>query len=1802
MKWSRVSLSCVVVFAACSDEAEVVPPSTPEVATVKTFEPQGETATRPIELWFDRPVVADAQVGRKNAGPAPLAIEPAVPGYWEWRAVDHLAYVPSEPFRASTNYEVQVLPKALSTPLGASTSYRFNTELFTLTAIEPFFGDDGSVRVNVVFTHAVKPNRVGEGTRFESSTGRALRATLETTEPGRVMAFALVDRPTAEEGTEIKVRVAGTLTAAVGGDPIGKEIVRTLAVEGAAALKVHDVSPSESGGRFTLWVRFSAQVDPAALVKVLRIDPPVKTHAVDGYYAVGLEGPFTPSTSYKIIIPRGLRGRNGVVLDAPVNRTIVFPDLSPSVRFSDGGNYLMKRGRQTLGVETVNVQRLTVSVDEVASNNLAHVIPRLAAAGACSGEWCGQERYNTESESYYWRWDLGTLGRNVFRGAVDVEGKRNQISTTHVPFDDVDVGDRRGVYRVRIYDETRGWIAAEKWLLATDLGITAKVGPSEIRANVVSLRTLKPVENVEVSFISRTNQHLGRATTNASGVAVMRYSARPKDPVSLLTAKRGKDFSYLALAGTALSTDDFDVGGASGSGTAYDAYIFSDRGVYRPGDRARLGVVVRTSSLRSPGVFPYSLEVRDPRWRVFSVSRLSTDKDGVRELTIDIPPDAPTGKYVVRALVAGQSAAMGRHELRVEAFMPDRLKVDVAARDSAPSLSAPVLFDVTSAYLFGPPAAGLAVSKQCRFREVPIVSQQFRSFPIAVPSENRGTRLDRVVAAGEGTLDDGGRGEASCAIELPEAPQRPVQVELRASVAERGGRAVTGMASVIAHAREHYVGVRRNGKTEYAEAGKDSALEVLVVDETGASRSGVPVTATFRRLQWKSILKLVSGRYRYVSQLSASEAGTAEVTSSAGVTALPFVAKSPGRYDVEVRTESGATSTAQFWVAGSGWNAWEMNKPDQVGLTLDREVYNVGGTANLMVRSPFEGRVYISIERDRVLWSRSFDLEGNTGTVALPVTDAMLPNAYVVVQVVRSARSVEKAAPLRAFGVVPLAVASDRHRLTVKIKSEDDIRPRSTLDVLLKVEGARGKARVLVAAVDEGILRITGHRSPDPLAHFSRKRRLDVRTHDLFDRVLPELEGRASSIVRTSGGDAAVRAKHLASVGVKRVEPVALWSGVVETSAEGWARAKLDVPQFAGQLRLMVVAIQGDRFGAADKPVTVADPIVLMPTLPRFVGPLDKFRVPVEVRNRMSQTASIQVALDAGGRLAVSGEASKSIELAAGAAAVVEFDVSADEVAGEAKITITASGGGERTSAVTNLMVRPASTAVSTGFTAAVRHNEPASYRIPRGYVPGTLTTRISVGGLPASSFGSSLQYLLRYPHGCAEQTTSRAFPLIYLGALAKAAAGDIVPSDGVDPLIDAAVHRLFSMQTADGALAYWPGGDRGYPWTSAYGAHFLVEAKRAGYAVDRANLSRLLDHLTRIARGAALTPYRNQEADIRSKAYALYVLSLAERPLSAELHHLSKDLAKVDAETRALVDGALLLAGDRRRATAFIGMQLPAVATGPTVGFASPTRVDALMLSVIADVDPSHRSVPELVKRVQASAKGGRWGNTQENAFALLALGKIGKRLGGKEFWGTVRVSGNEKKKFNRDRRGVVVHEGDDWAGETVDVTVTGMGTAFIGVEVTGVPAGLPEAASNGLDVSRTFHDREGAPVDPASLKHGDMIVVKVNVAAPLARVENVAVVDLLAAGLEVENPRLADDAVLPWMKDRTQPDYLDIRDDRLIFFASIDAKASATFYYYARAVTSGDFILPHVFAEAMYDPTVNARAGGGRVQVAAH
>jgi hypothetical protein len=1786
------ALAACLAFAACRD-AELDDGR----IGVLTFTPVGRVeTTQPIEVRFSAPVVEESAVGKRAGGPC-FSFAPPIEGEARWIATDVLQFVPKHAFAESTRYRARVLPSAANVAeLAGGVEVVFHTRMFGLLSVESFFepsGEGVTAKVNVELTHPVAPDAARAAIAFRHRTKGPIPARLDSAAPSSVMAFRLDAAPS----PELEITIGAELGAASGGEPIGKAIVRSLDVA-EDALRIESIEPIQEGTRLALQIRFTTDVDAAALSKKLDVSPKVELQAegaqraqranahgrseaqaswkelqlAEGYHSIIVRGPFAPRQRYTVAIGKGLVSRAGKTLLEAVSSPIDMPDLGAALRFPNEGMVLQRSGSRKLEVETINVEKLELEVVKIYENNLVHAIPLLDA------EWLP---------------DLSSMGRSVYTQTIHVDRRPNAPVRTSIAFDDFDTGGRRGLYLVLATDPEQRWVDDHQWVLATDLGITAKVGPEHLRVQVISLSSLEPVAGAEVILLSRTNATLATLKTDPSGVAVVRGSLGD-DALRLIAARSGNDFAYLPIGGrTEIPMTDFDVGGAGEVGASYEAYVYTDRGTHRPGDVVRAAVIVRDRSLGTPPPFPFRLELRDPSWRIARTFEGRAPIDGAQAFDVPIARDAPTGTWTLRALAAEEM--IGEASIRVEATMPDRIEVSVKPGEA--SIGKPVPFRVEASYLFGAKASGLSVSAACRFEER-------RFFDAAHASFTFGGRIDDGTAdvferreLGASALDADGKVDLSCAGDGL-ATQGPLAVSLVATVSEAGGRAVTRTGGVVLHPKAHYVGLRRGSDALYAEEGLDAKVEAVAVSPKGGAVSGVRVTGAIYEIGYRSILRLVDGRYRYVSHEDATKIGDVAIVTGSDPVAVPFVPPRAGRYRIEVGTPERSEAILELYASGSQSGGWSAALPDRVTMTADRGTFEVGQTAEIMVRAPFSGgRLFLTVERDRVLWQSITDMPSDTLVVKVPVTEAMSPNAFVVAQLVRRLESLEADAPARAIGALPLSVSSARHALSVAIDAPDHARPKTRVPIRITASGSARPVHVTLAAVDEGLLG-GGFESPDPFAFFTRHRRLSLTTHDLFGLILPE----GAPAKRASGGDA-FRDRHLDPYAARRVEPVVLWSGIVEAHA-GKAEIELDIPEYGGALRLMAVAFSGDRFGAATGEMKVSDPIVVMPTLPRFIGTLDRITVPIDLINTTDRPEDVVVELAAAGPIRGQKDPTAKVTLGAGERRTVAFELEADEVPGEATVRAIGRSSHGETVQSTILPIRPPGSAVTESATGIARFNKPLSLAIPGGFVPASVRARIEIGPSPAFHYGESLAYLLQYPHGCVEQTTARAFPLLYLEDLG-AAVGKDVPVEGTlrDHFVGGGIGRIFSMMDDRGGLSYWPGGSYGHPWATVFAAHFLVEARRAGFSVEAKSLDRLLSHTGGMAVGSS--GYR-APIDARTQAYALFVLTLAGRPNAGGLHFLADRILATeendvprDNEMRALVAGGLALAGLQARASEVLGQDITATAGGPRSGFFSSVRADALTLAILADTNPNHPSVPVLMDVLANRSSGGRWANTQENAYALLALGKIGRHLGDrKPYWGSVSIDGSVLKKF--DGTGPFVLEGGaEWMGKDIQISVTGAGKAFVGFRTTGVrSSALPPPSAHGIEIVRKLHRTDGAAIGP-SVRRGDLVVTVLEVHAADA-IDNVAVVDVLPAGLEIENPRLIEDPhSLPWLGPATPADFADVRDDRIVFYADLGKAETRRFYYTSRAVTAGRFTHPHAQAEAMYDPSLSAASGGGTLDV---
>ena len=771
------------------------------------------------------------------------------------------------------------------------------------------------------------------------------------------------------------------------------------------------------------------------------------------------------------------------------------------------------------------------------------------------------------------------------------------------------------------------------------------------------------------------------------------------------------------------------------------------------------------------------------------------------------------------------------------------------------------------------------------------------------------------------------------------------------------------------------------------------------------------------------------------------------------------------------------------------------------------------------------------------------------------------------------------------------------------------------------------------------------YRPPDPYGYFYQKRALEVQAYDVYPFLLPEL-GTSST-----GGDGYDLSRRTTPVPNRRVCLLAKWSGVLTADASGKVRYKLQIPQFSGAIRIMAVAYKGEAFGSAEHTMRVADPVVISTALPRFLSPGDTIDVPVTLTNttkyriiggiRISTSMHhsedplirIQTKDDLDPKKNDGGIYEEElrglrIDLAPNREQRVVFRVAAAHI-GNSRISMSARvrqiGAPQLNKSkqpsdpyqffheTIELPIRPASPLQKRTGAGVVAGGATQQLNLRTDFLPSSLRSQLVVSRSPMTEFAKDLRYLLQYPYGCLEQTVSAAFPQLYYGDLA-ATLGQKTGKSGKAGLfnpnyhVQEAIRKVEAQQMYNGSLSYWPGGDYDNWWATAYAAHFLLEAQQAGFDVNKNVLDRVLRYLQARVRkretetyniiqtGGVIQPVTLAKKEI---AYSLYVLALAGRPDAVGLNYYKANRKLLPEDSRYLLAAAFALSGNQRsyREALPTRFGVQSIAGRQLDGaFSSPIRDEALVLNALLAADPANAQVNVLARQLSRQVKQAGWLSTQERAFALLALGKLAKKNAGSTVTASLLADGKAIGNFSGKDLTV-----SNVANRQLALRTSGQGSLYYFWETEGIsPTGQVREEDAYLQVRRQFLNRTGQPVGSTSFRQNDLVVVKITIqsAESAGEVKNVAITDLLPAGLEIENPRIGAVRDITWATDAAQPDYLDVRDDRINLFTTVTPQPKS-FYYLCRAVSKGTFKLGPVSADAMYNAEYHSYAGSGTVRV---
>ena len=1501
---------------------------------------------------------------------------------------------------------------------------------------------------------------------------------------------------------------------------------------------------------------------------------------------------------YAIVIRQGLPSAVGELLLKSADYEIYVRDRSPQAHFAGKAYVLPRQGQLGAPLTTVNASKVGIDVYRIGDRNLIAQTSRDDFLKPITPSRARE----IESQD----------GVKVWSGSMDVASELNKDVVTDFPLTEAVGKLQPGVYLVTARpwkgatapsgessDEGDYAAMATQWMVVSDLGLTTFSGEDGLHASVRSLASAAPLADVEVRLVARNNEVLASKTTGADG----RVDFDPGlsrgvggSAPGLLVATLGDDYGFLNLTQSAFDLTDRGVSGREAPGPL-DAFVYTERGVYRSGETVFVAALLRDGKGEAKGGLPLTLVVKRPDGVEYKRASVADQGLGGRAFAVPLLSGAPAGKWEIDAYADPKAPSIGHAEFLLEDYVPERLDFTLQSAKPTATPGEPIAISLDARFLYGAPAAGLDVTGAVRLEAVE--GSEIAGYPGYV-----GGLTDDEFTTVENQFTDkvqtDAKGHADLSVELPEgAAAKPLEAKVIVDVAESGGRTVERVVTLPVRAKGVMIGLKKDFDEGIGE-GDIATFEAIAVAPDGARgvRKGVAwsLYKISEDYQWFNS----DGRWSYEPVKSSKRIAEGTVDIGADAPAKIAAQVGWGRHRLDVKTPDGEQTSVTFDVGWSGTAS--ADTPDNVVVTLDKASYVPGEEAKLRIASRFQGKATVALVGEKLEQFIDVDLAEGDTVVPFKVGADWGPGAYAVALTHRPLDVKARRMPGRALGLAWFSINEGAHKLDIAINAPDKTRPRQSMTLPIKIGGlaAGEEAEVTVAAVDIGILNLTGYKTPDPRGYFFGQRKLAVDIRDLYGLLIDGMQGAAGAL--QTGGDASGNLEG----NLPTQPPLALFSGVVKVGADGAADVSFDLPAFNGSVRVMAIAWSKTKVGSAEANVIVRDPVVVTATLPRFLDLGDRSQMHVDIDNVEGEAGDYRLDLDIHGPLTAEADAlTRTVKLAAHQRASVTMPIAAAGV-GTATLDLKISGPG---------------VSATQRFPLGVAAGAPDIYRraihpLPSGasetisdelladFVPGTGSVSVAASPFGALDAPAILQALERYPYGCSEQVVSIAMPLLYANQLAA------VEHLGIDPNLDgrvkAAIELEMTRQNSSGAFGLWSAdSDSDDLWLDAFVTDFLTRARERGFAVPQRGFDSALDRL----RNEVVNAADPGEGAGEPLAYALYVLARNGRPVIGDLRYLADTKLAVlrTPMAQAQIAAALAMLGDRARAGKVFASALDALDAEQDTGFSRPDygsalRDGAAVLALVAEAnltageiagDPIERA-GKAVDRARA-ARG--YTSTQENDWLAIAA----EALAAHQTLSQFSVDGQPVK-------GAVYRK---WSGyalgqKLIAIANTGKATAQLVVTTSGVPLVPEPAAAQGYALERTFYKLDGTKIELKSVTQNERVVVVLKITESEARYAKLLVVDRLPAGLEIDNPTLFDSGsvdAFSWLKKDLDPVHTEYRDDRFVAAFDREPGQSAFFSvaYVVRAVAPGQYVYPPATAEDMYRPDRFGRTAFGSIEVKA-
>tara|TARA_R110002049_G_scaffold138410_2_gene298460 strand:- start:14144 stop:19654 length:5511 start_codon:yes stop_codon:yes gene_type:complete len=1629
-----------------------------------------------------------------------------------------------------------------------------------------------------------------------------------------------------EEDTELEVVWDGKVLKI---DSSGKNIIK---IPGKSNFSILDVDV-ETGENQIININFSDPLKKGQNFKglvLLEGDSNPKFNVVGNTLKVYPSKEVTAMLQLEVF--EGIESSDGYKLKTKLTERIAFEQIKPEVRFLSNGTILPSSNNLKINFEAVNLKSVNATVYKIYESNVLQFLQENNING----------NYN-----------LKTVARPIATKKLDLEGNLNanngKWSAHALDLKSLITPEVGAMYRVEFsfkpsyslfkcddtnfeqetsseedFDqetENSSWDGVESYyedyyfnydwnqrdnpchtsyyydktvgtnVLASDLGVTIKLGVNKSYFVAVNdIVSTDPIAGAKVIFYNYQQQPIGQVTTEVDGTTIF-----DSDNLAYFAiAESNGQKTYVKLNdGNALSVSKFNVDGVALQ-KGIKGYIFGERGVWRPGDKLFVSFLLNDNANKLPVGHPVKLELIDPYNKVVLREVKTNSLDNFYNFVLSTDENAPTGNWLVKVSVGG---ATFTKTVKIETIKPNRLKIKTEFEDEVLSSGKPIKGSLQVAWLHGAVAKNLKADITAKFN---VQTTTFKNFPAYIFDDPTRTFAAEDQVVFNSNVNAEGRASFSLSPQINSQAPGMLTAAFITKVYENGGDFSTDVFTKQFSPFSTYVGlnVPKGDKTRgMLLTDEPHKFEVVTVDEKGIAKAVNNLKVAIYKVNWRWWWETSADN---LSNFSSSEYQEKVFeqninTNTSGKASFNFELKYPewGRYLVRVEDPMGGHATGKtIYVDWPGWAGKSMkNDPSAATMLMfstDKEVYKVGEMATVTFPGSQGGRALVTVENgSEVLHSLWVESEKGETKFELPITALYTPNVYISISLLQPHASTLNDSPIRMYGVVPISVEDPSTKLQPEISMPDVLRPEE--DITVKVHEKQSRAMTYsIAIVDEGLLDLTRYKTPNPWNSFYAREALGVKSWDVYDDVIGAFGGRINQVFAIGGDGELAGAKNKKA---NRFEPMVVYLGPFSLKEGETKSHKIAIPKYVGSVRTMVIAGNAGKaaYGIAEKTTPVRKPLMVLASLPRKITPGETVTLPVTVFAMENKVKEVTLKIKPDPSFSIEGNDIQKVSFSQPDEKMAYFQLKVADYSGVGKVVVEASGNGEKASFEVSIDVVNPNPLTTVTEEVILEANSNRTLDLRTFGIPGSNMAEVELSTLPPMNFNGRMQYLTQYPHGCLEQTTSGAFPQLYIADIFDISS---TKKREIQQNVESAIKRIGSYQMPSGGFSYWPGQNSADDWSSSYVGHFLLEAEKKGYVLPLGFKASWVTYQQNIARqwraGSSLSDL--------AQAYRLYTLSLSGNADIASMNRL-RETPNLSNEGKFRLAATYALVGQESVAQQLIKSSNLDFTTNKNdyYTYGSPDRNRAMVLETFVILKDKIKA-QEMAKILAQRLSNEEWMSTQSTSYCLLALAKFANMIGGKGIKASISVNGGNSTIDTQKtlaNMGLAIKTG----ANSININNVGDNLLYVSIINSGILAvGEEKEIQRNLIANIVFKGRNGTKLDPTSLMQGTDFVAEVSLTNTKADlIKNVALSEIFPSGWEIVNTRFTDFGEFA----ENEVTYTDLRDDRANFYFDLKKNETKIFRVLLNASYLGRYYLPGIQAEAMYNKDYAVRTKGQWVEV---